>query len=55
MDSFWSTIAIIAVCFLVLLVCREITCWYFKLSKIVDLLEQQNKKFAEFLKRFEIK
>jgi len=35
---------------LIFLVCRELICWYFKLTKIVGLLEQLNKKCDEFLK-----
>jgi len=33
-------IAIIGVIF----ICREITCWYFKLTEIVELLEKINNK-----------
>jgi len=54
MEGFMGLITCI-ICFGLFLACREIVCWYFKLSKIVELLEQQNKKFDEFLKRFEIK
>ncbi len=27
----------------VFLICREVVCWYWKLNKIVELLEEQNK------------
>ena len=30
--------------FVVMLLCRELTCWYFKLTKIVELLEKIEKK-----------
>ena len=30
--------AILIVCFLIFLACREITCWYFKINEIVKIL-----------------
>lgn len=31
----------------VFLICREVVCWYFKLTKIADLLEEQNSLLRE--------
>lgn len=35
-------IVIVIVSLVIIIICREITCWYFKLNIIVDLLAQQN-------------
>jgi len=37
---------VIIVVFIIFLVCREITCWYFKFNRMVELLEEINEKLA---------
>ncbi len=34
-----SALIIVAVCIVIFLICREIICWYWKLNRIVTLLE----------------
>jgi hypothetical protein len=31
---------ILIIALVIILICREITCWYFKINKRVDLLEE---------------
>ena len=35
---------------IVFLICREIVCWYWKINKLVELMEKQNKYFRLILK-----
>lgn len=35
-----AVIVILAILFLVFLICREITCWYFKLTEISETLSR---------------
>ena len=37
---------------IVFLVCRELICWYWKINKIVALLEEQNKNILSLIKQF---
>lgn len=42
MDTASAVIALLVVFFIILtifLICREIVCWYFKINKTVELLE----------------
>jgi len=41
------TVAVLAVCFLVFLVCRELVCWYFKINERLRLMQDQNKLLLE--------
>ena len=40
----------IGVTLIVFLICREIICWYWKINKIVELLERQNELLEKNLK-----
>jgi len=39
MDTTTLTLMYLAIAVLVFIVCREFTCWYFKMSEIVDILK----------------
>ena len=41
-------IGIIVGVIIVFLICREIVCWYWKINKMVELMEEQN----EYLKKY---
>jgi len=41
-----NLIGILVVCFIIFMICREIVCWYWKLNRIVSLLESINKKLG---------
>ena len=39
----------------IFLILREIICWYWKINKCVDLLDEQNEMFNDVLDHFDIK
>jgi len=41
-----NLIGILVVCFIIFMICRELVCWYWKLNRIVSLLESINKKLG---------
>ena len=41
-DMWGTIIVIIIVVAFVFLVCRELMCWYYKINKIIELMEEQN-------------
>jgi len=42
-ETFISSLIGLLIVLVVFLICREVVCWYWKLNKIVELLEEQNK------------
>lgn len=43
---------VIGVCFVIFLLCREVMCWYWKVNRIIELLEKiaantSNNKYLE--------
>lgn len=40
MSDTTTLITILAITLIVFIVCRELTCWYFKINKTVELLEE---------------
>ena len=42
MDFMDAIIVTLIIAFAVLLICRELMCWYFKINKLVELMEEQN-------------
>ncbi len=42
-DTLMASLLGLGILLLILLFCRAITCWYWKLVKIIELLEEQNK------------
>jgi hypothetical protein len=40
MSDFVTLITILVVALIIFLVCRELVCWYFKINKTVELLEE---------------
>ena len=52
MNDIQGTIIVIAaITLIVLLICREVVTWYFKLNKIVNLLESMNLKLRGILEQ----
>jgi len=48
--NMWGTIALaLIVTILVILICRELVCWYYKINKIVVLMEDQNELLRKLL------
>jgi hypothetical protein len=42
-NDIWSIIiVVIIVVFIVFLICRKLVCWYWKINKLVALMEEQN-------------
>lgn len=39
-DSFVGVVVVLCISILIFLICREIFCWYWKVNRIVELLEQ---------------
>jgi ribosomal protein S14 len=46
-DILGPIIVAIIVLGVVLLICRELVCWYWKINSIVSLLEEQNRLLAD--------
>jgi len=42
-ETLISSLIGLLIVLVVFLICREVVCWYWKLNKIVELLEEQNK------------
>jgi len=39
----------VVITLIIFLICREIACWYWKINKVVELLEKQNELLSEKL------
>jgi hypothetical protein len=51
MDSYAaSTLVLLVVIIVVFLICREIVCWYWKITQMVDLLREISAKLGPDLK-----
>jgi hypothetical protein len=49
--NIWGTFfVIIIVTIIVFLICRELVCWYWKINKLVTLIEEQNKLLTLLVK-----
>ena len=42
MESLGVVIIVLVISFVFFLICRELMCWYFKINKLVTLMEEQN-------------
>jgi len=51
MGSIWIIILSIFGSIIVLIICREIVCWYYKINILVELMTQQNKLLSEIAKK----
>jgi hypothetical protein len=40
MSDFVTLITVLVIALIIFLVCRELVCWYFKINKTVELLEE---------------
>ncbi|GHU76099.1 hypothetical protein FACS189461_3260 [Spirochaetia bacterium] len=51
-EDFWGIIiAVLIGAFVIFLICRQLVCWYWKINKIVALLEDQNNLFKQLIKK----
>lgn len=46
---------IVAICFVIFLILRVFFCWYWKINRRVDLLENQNALLEEILAQLRLK
>ena len=48
-DALVTSLIGLVVVLLIFLICREVICWYWKINKVVELLEKQNKLLTSIL------
>lgn len=51
--DFISLIIFLLVLFLIFLICRELNCWYWKINRRIELLEEQNNSLKEIIEKLE--
>lgn len=51
MDSIVALLILGLIAFLIFLVCRSINCWYWKINRRVELLEEQNQLLSKILEK----
>ena len=51
MSDIFSILFVLLICFIVFLVCRELNCWYWKVNRHIELLEEQNKLLKDMLSK----
>lgn len=48
-----SLIIILVVLFCIFLVCRELNCWYWKINRRIEQLEEQNNNLKTIIEKLE--
>lgn len=48
--NIFTLLIVIGVAICIFVVCRELTCWYFKINERVDLMKRQNELLAVIAK-----
>lgn len=51
--DFISLIIFLLVLFLIFLICRELNCWYWKINRRIELLEEQNNSLKTIIEKLE--
>ncbi len=51
--DFISLIIFLIVLFLIFLICRELNCWYWKINRRIELLEEQNNSLKTIIEKLE--